>query len=302
MPSLKAAFRVALTLAVVAGGVAAGVYVWRAYMDDPWTRDGRVRADIVRLGADVSGPVTEMRVRDNDEVRKGDVLFVVDQARFRLALDLARATEAGRVSDLEQKKREAERRDRLTSAALSIESREQAHAAVDAADSAYRQAVIDRQKAELDLDRTEVRSPVNGHVTNLLLQPGDYVSPGKAVVAIVDSDSFYVAGYFEETKLRRIRVGDPATIRLMGHSQDLSGRVESLARAIVDRDNPVSDGLVANVNPSFSWVRLAQRVPVRIKLDRPPDGVTLTAGMTATVVIDARGAKAEDRTAAGPAR
>lgn len=289
MPWLKATLRVALTLVVVAGGLAGGSYVWRAYMDDPWTRDGRVRADIVRLGPDVSGPVTEVRVADNGEVRKGDVLFVIDQARFRLALDLARATEAGRLSDLEQKRREADRRDKLTSAALSIESKEQAHAAVDSADAAWREATVDRQKAELDLARTEVRSPVNGHVTNLLLEPGDYVSPGKAVVAIVDEESFYVAGYFEETKIRHIRVGDAATVRLMGHPEDLSGHVESVARAIVDRDNPVGDELVANVNPSFSWVRLAQRVPVRIKLDAPPGDLRLTAGLTATVVVKPQG-------------
>ncbi|MFC3690605.1 efflux RND transporter periplasmic adaptor subunit [Chenggangzhangella methanolivorans] len=291
MPWWKAGLRVALTLLVVAGGIAGGVYVWRAYMDDPWTRDGRVRADIVRLGADVSGAVTEVRIHDNEVVKKGDVLFVVDQARFRLALDLAHATEAGKQSDLEQKRREADRRDKLTSAALSEESKEQARAAVDAADAAMRAAVADRQKAELDLARTEVRAPVNGHVTNLLLRPGDYVSPGKAVVAIVDSDSFYVAGYFEETKIARIHTGDVATVRLMGRSDDLKGRVQSVARAIVDRDNAAGDDLIANVNPSFSWVRLAQRVPVRIKLDATPDDLGLTAGLTATVVITPSGAE-----------
>jgi RND family efflux transporter MFP subunit len=286
MTSLKASLRIAVTGLVVVAGLAAATFVWRAYMDDPWTRDGRVRADIVRLGPDVSGPVAEVRAKDNGDVAKGDILFVVDPARFRLALDLAKATEAGRLSDLDQKRREAERRDKLTSAALSIESREQAHAAVDAAESAYGQAVTERRTAELDLERTQVRSPVNGHVTNLLLEPGDYVSPGKAVIAIVDADSFYVAGYFEETKIRAIRIGDHATVRLMGHSEDLTGHVESIARAIVDRDNAAGDNLVANVNPSFSWVRLAQRVPVRIKLDDLPPGVALTAGMTATVVVD----------------
>lgn len=289
MSRLKATLRVALTLLVVAGGLAGGTYVWRSYMNDPWTRDGRVRADIVRLGPDVSGAVTEVRIVDNGVVRKGDVLFVIDQARFSLALDLARATEAGRLSDLEQKRREADRRDKLTSAALSIESKEQAHAAVDAADAAWREATVDRRKAELDLARTEVRAPVNGYVANLLLRPGDYVSPGKAVVAIVDSDSFYVSGYFEETKIRRIRTGDAATVRLMGHPEDLSGHVESVARAIVDRDNPAGDELVANVNPSFSWVRLAQRVPVRIRLDAPLGDLRLTAGLTATVVVKPQG-------------
>lgn len=292
MPSLKGGLRVALTLAVVAAAVMGGLYVWRVYMDDPWTRDGRVRADIVRMGADVSGPVTELRVHDNQEVAKGDVLFVVDQARYRLALELAKATEAGRTSDLEQKRRESDRREKLSTSAVSEEAREQARNAVEAADAALGQAVADRRTAELNLDRTEVKSPVNGTVTNLLLRPGDYVTPGKAVVAIVDGDSFYVAAYLEETKVRAVRPGDRATVRLMSRREDLAGRVESVARAIADRDNVAGDDLVANVNPSFSWVRLAQRVPVRIRLDAAPADIRLTAGLTATVVIhDGEGAK-----------
>lgn len=285
MPWLKRALRVAVTLVIAAAAVVAGVYVWRSYVDDPWTRDGRVRADIAQLGADVAGQVSELRVADNQPVKKGDVLFVVDRVRFELALELARAVEQGRASDLDQKRRESDRRDKLSSSAVSEEVREQARSAVAAAEAALGQAVADRKTAELNLARTDVKSPVNGFVTNLLLRPGDYVTPGTAVVAIVDSDSFYVAGYFEETKLHAIRPGDHAVVRLMGFDQDLTGRVESIALAIVDRDNPAGGALIANVNPSFSWVRLAQRVPVRVKLDPPPAGVRLTAGTTATVVI-----------------
>ncbi|WP_020180614.1 efflux RND transporter periplasmic adaptor subunit [Methylopila sp. M107] len=294
MSWLKRGLRVVLTLVVVAAGVAAGFYVWRSYVDDPWTRDGRVRADIARIGPDVSGAVTEVRVIDNQTVKKGDVLFVIDQERFKLALDLSRAVEQGRTSDLDEKRRESARREKLSAAAVSEEVRDQARAAVEAASSALAQAVVDRKTAELNLARTEVRSPVNGYVTNLLLRPGDYVSPGSAVIAIVDSDSFYVAGYFEETKLRAIQPGDHATVRLMGHPEDLTGHVQSVARAIVDRDNTQSDALIANVNPSFSWVRLAQRVPVRVKLDQTPEDARLTAGLTATVVI-ASGSRAEGR-------
>lgn len=285
MPSLKAAGRLAATALVVCAAIVAAFYVWRSYVDTPWTRDGRVRADVVQLAADVPGQVFDLRVSDNQQVRKGDVLFVIDEERFRLALELARATEAGRASDLDQKKRESDRRERLTTAALSEEAREQARAAVDSADAALRAATADRRTAELNLARAEVRSPVNGYVTNLLLKAGDYVTAGKAVIAIVDSDSFYVSGYFEETKLALIHEGDPATIRLMGQPNDIEGRVHSVARAIVDRDNALGADLTANVNPSFSWVRLAQRVPVRIGLQNVPDGVRLTAGLTATVVI-----------------
>ena len=278
-------FRVLLTLVVFAAALAGGRYVWRAYADTPWTRDGRVRANVIQVTPDVSGAATDLPVRDNQTVKKGDVLFVIDQARYKLALDQAEATVDGRFGELQQRRKEADRRDRLTSAAVADEAREQARTAVVTAEAAWRQAIVERDVAKLNFDRTVVRSPVNGYVTNLLLNEGDYATAGKAAVAVVDSDSFYVAGYFEETKLRVIREGDPATVRLMGRDGDLAGRVESVARAIVDRDNVTSADLIANVNPSFTWVRLAQRIPVRIKLDPLPAGVTLAAGMTATVVV-----------------
>ena len=278
-------FRVLLTLVVFAAALAGGWYVWRAYADTPWTRDGRVRANVVQVTPDVSGAATDLNVQDNQTVKKGDVLFVIDQARYKLALDQAEATVDGRFGELQQRRKEAERRDKLTSAAVADEAREQARTAVVTAEAAWRQAIVERDVAKLNFDRTVVRSPVNGYVTNLLLNEGDYATAGKAAVAVVDSDSFYVAGYFEETKLRAIREGDPATARLMGHDGDLTGHVESVARAIVDRDNVTSADLIANVNPSFTWVRLAQRIPVRIRLDPLPAGVTLAAGMTATVVV-----------------
>ncbi len=280
-------FRFILTALIVALAASAAWFAWQAYVQNPWTRDGRVRADIVEIAPDVSGTVAEVRVKDNQVVKKGDVLFTIDPERYRFALAQAEANAQGREQEVGQRRRELERRTRLSSLAITPEAREQAETAVRTAESAYDQALAALNTAHLNLDRTELRSPVNGYVTNLQVNPGDYATAGRAMLAIVNSDSFYVAGYFEETKLRNLREGDRATVRLMGFPDDLDGHVESIARAIADRETMQSStDLIANVNPTFSWVRLAQRVPVRIALDRVPDDIRLSAGMTATVVVE----------------
>ena len=153
------------------------------------------------------------------------------------------------------------------------------------AEAAWRQATADRDVARLNLDRSEVKAPVNGYITNLELRPGDWVAAGKPALALVDSDSFHIAGYFEETKLPRIHPGDRATVRVMGEAGTIEGHVDSIAAGITDRERGAGDNLLANVNPTFSWVRLAQRVPVRIAIDRVPAGLRLLSGRTATVTV-----------------
>ena len=263
----------------------AGWYLWRTYEESPWTRDGRVRANVVMVAPDVAGALVDIRVRDNQEVRIGDVLFVVDPARYKLAVVQAEAMLAGARSVLEQRQEEQARRERLSAASISQEALTQARTATLSAQADYDRAEAALGVAKLNLARTEVRSPVNGHVTNLLIGRGDYAVAGKPMVAVIDNDSFYVAGYFEETKLRHIRIGDPVSIRLMAYQAPLKGHVQSVARAITDRDNATGADLIANVNPTFSWVRLAQRIPVRIAIDDIPKGIALSAGMTATVVV-----------------
>lgn len=277
--------RVLITLAAVAAAGVAGWFLWRTYEESPWTRDGRVRVNVVTVAPDVAGAVTDLRVKDNQSVKIGDTLFTVDPARYRLALEQAEAVLAGAKSVLRQRQEEQLRRERLSSASISEEALDQARTATLSAQASYDQAEAALGVAKLNLARTEVRSPVNGHVTNLLVHRGDYATAGHPMVALVDSDSFYVAGYFEETKLRHIRIGDRVSIRLMAYSAPLVGHVDSVARAITDRDNAQGNDLIANVNPTFSWVRLAQRIPVRIAIDDVPKGVILSAGMTATVVV-----------------
>lgn len=279
--------RICVTLMVVAGAGLVGRALWDTYMNAPWTRDARVRADVVGIAPDVSGLVSEVLVRDNAAVKKGDILFRVDRERFAIALEQAEAAVEGRAATLDQAKRDLARYTQLRERqVVSPQNAEQAQTALTQADAAYRQAVSDRDLARLNLERSEVKAPANGIVTNLELRRGDYVSTGKAVVALVDADSLRVEGYFEETKLPRIHVGAPVTIRLMGEPVLLKGRVQSVAAAIEDRERTLSSGLLANINPTFNWVRLAQRVPVRIALEDVPPDIRLVAGLTATVEIE----------------
>ncbi|AGB70912.1 MULTISPECIES: efflux RND transporter periplasmic adaptor subunit [Rhizobium] len=283
MNALKLIGRVAVTLIFVITAVYVGRHLWGHYMDEPWTRDARLRADVVGIAPDVSGLVSEVLVKDNQAVRKGDVLFRVDRDRFAIALEQADAALASSKAALEQAQRESARQARLGDAA-SLQQKEQALTTVQQDEAAVRQATANRELAQLNLDRSEVRATVNGTISNLSLRPGDYVSAGTAKVALIDSDSLRVEGYFEETKLPRIHIGNEVYIHLMGQTEKLTGHVESIAYGIEDRER-TSGSLLANITPTFSWVRLAQRVPVRIVLDKVPDGTKLIAGLTATVEV-----------------
>ncbi len=281
---LKFAVRLLVTLAVLALAVFGAKWLWIHYNVAPWTRDGRVRADIVQISPDVSALVTQVRVKNNQAVRAGDILFVLDRARFELALRAAQAAVAQATVALAQAQRENERNRDLKDLATT-EQVEEGQSKVDELIAQLESARVERDLARLNLDRTTVAAPVNGIITNMELQPGDYATVGRQVLALVDTDSIHVDGYFEETKLPRIRVGDRARVRIMGVQTDLPGTVESIDAAIEDRERSESATDLANVTPTFSWVRLAQRIPVRIKLDSNVGDIRLIAGRTATVSI-----------------
>ncbi|MCJ2094550.1 HlyD family secretion protein [Methylobacterium sp. J-072] len=286
---LTLSFRLIVTLAMVAAAIVVGLALWDYYMEAPWTRDGRVRADVVAVAPDVSGLVTEVLVEDNQVVKRGDVLFRIDPERFTLALRQAEAMVEGKRASAEQAAADYVRYSRLSDAAVSQQKVELARATDLSAKAAYDQAVADRDVAKLNLDRSAVKASVNGRITNMELRPGTYVNTGRGVMALVDSDTLRVEGYFEETKLPRIHVGDRASIRLMGDAGVITGHVESFAGGIEDRERTAGANLLANVNPTFAWVRLAQRIPVRIKLDGVPDQTRLVSGRTATVSVAADG-------------
>jgi RND family efflux transporter MFP subunit len=277
--------RVLVTCAAVAVAAIGARRLYVQYNLDPWTRDGRVRADIVEVSPDVNGLVTAVLVRDNQTVRVGQVLFVIDRTRYELALRQAEATIASDEASLAQARRE-DQRDRSLGSLVTSEQVEEGQAKVQELSAQLQGAIVQRDTARLNLERTTVRATVNGIVTNVDLQPGDYATGGHQVLALVDTDAIYVDGYFEETKLPQIRVGDRAEVHLMGLNTDLRGTVESVAAAIEDRERGASSTSLANVNPTFSWVRLAQRIPVRIRLDDVSDGIRMIPGRTATVSID----------------
>ncbi|MET0331118.1 MAG: HlyD family secretion protein [Dyella sp.] len=326
--NVQSLLRFLLTAVAVVVAAVLGHALWQHYMYSPWTRDGRIRAEVIRVAPDVSGLVSRLAVKDNQRVRKGDLLFTIDQARFTYAVaqaqaNLAAAQASARAADanidaaqaiaLQRKTQyqmyaeQSDRRRRIgdvisqedrnnasASSAAARASWEQAKAGAnqaaatrEQANAAVAQAQVALDSARLNLQRTDVRAPVDGYVTNLAVHVGDYATTGQARMALIDSHSYYIYGYFEETKLPYVQVGDPVDIRLMSGGEPLAGRVIGVARGITDADNPTGTDLLANVNPTFNWVRLAQRVPVRVAIDTAhlPAGLVLSAGMTATLVV-----------------
>ncbi|MFG1262161.1 efflux RND transporter periplasmic adaptor subunit [Xanthobacter aminoxidans] len=279
---------VLLTLAVVGIAGILGWRMWETYMTTPWTRDGTVRAYVVTVAPQISGRIVELPVKADQFVHKGDLLMVIEPSDYKNALANAEAAVARAKADLENKRAEAERRTKLSAIAASEEEKQSFAASADMAVAAYQQALADRDQAKLNLSRTRIVSPVNGYVTNLLTQVGDYGISGQRALSVVDSDSFWVDGYFEETVLSGIHLGDKAKVALMAYPTPLAGHVTGIGRGIaIPNVAPDVSGL-ASVNPVFTWVRLAQRVPVRIALDPVPPSVILSAGLTATVSISGK--------------
>jgi p-hydroxybenzoic acid efflux pump subunit AaeA len=281
----KKLIRLSITLTFVIAAIILGRMLWVRYMDSPWTRDGRVRADIVNIAPDVNGLVTSVAVRDNQFVRRGDVLFTVDTEHYKTAVAQTKAMVEQRKVELTMKRGQAKRRAEIDDQVISQENREDSSLIATSAKAEYEAAVAELDLAKLNLSRTVVRSPVDGWVSNLVVRPGDFAQIGAPKLAVIDQHSFWVYGYFEEHKLALMKIGDPADMRLIGSDLILHGHVESIARGITDRDNPTDIRLLANVNPSFNWVRLSQRVPVRIRLNKLPKDIILVAGMTCTVIV-----------------
>jgi RND family efflux transporter MFP subunit len=278
-------FRFILTLLLLGAALWAGKAGWDHYEESPWTRDGHVRAEVINIAADISGTVTGVSVKDNQFVHKGDILFTIDKDRYVTALAQAKANLAAQQVEKNRRGSEARRRASLGADIVSAESKDNADFAVSAASAQLAALEAAVKTAEINLERTTVRAPVNGYVTNLLVHTGDFAAVGASRMALIDSDSYYVIGYFEETKLPQLAAGAKVDMKMLDGA-DLQGHVESIARGITDRDATTGRELLADVNPTFNWVRLAQRIPVRVHIDAMPKDFVLVAGSTCTVVIN----------------
>ena len=282
--------RYALTLSAVLVATLLAYLMWKHYAQRPWTRDGRVRADVVQIAPDVSGPVANVAVRDNQWVNRGDVLYSIDPHWLKLAVASAQADVEAKRHEMLMRQDAATRRSQIKGV-LSGEDLQQTGSAASIAVANYHGALAALELAQLNLSHATVRAPVAGYVTHLRLRPGDYATAGETKVAIIDANSFWVVGYFEETKLRHIHVGNRAHIALMGFEPVITGHVESIGHGIGDSNDETGGLGLPDVNPTFNWVRLAQRVPVRIHIDKLPAGVELVAGLSATVSVETTGRK-----------
>ena len=274
------------TLAAVALAALLGWGAWQYYMGAPWTRDGAVRAYVVKVAPQVAGEIVSLPVADNQFVHKGDLLMLIDPRNYSIAVRQAQASVEQAQAVADNARAEMIRREKLNDLAVTMEERQTYISQATSAEAAYQTALANLEQARVNYERTQVRSPVNGYVTNLSAQLGNYADAGSLQLSVVNADSYWVDAYFEETALSRIQEGDAATIKLMGYTPLLRGRVQGLARGInVPNAAPDASGL-ASVNPIFTFVRLAQRVPVRIHIDAVPEDIKLVAGMTATVQIE----------------
>ncbi|WP_145549977.1 efflux RND transporter periplasmic adaptor subunit [Yersinia intermedia] len=270
---------------IFALALCAGWWMWNYYMQSPWTRDGKVRAELVSITPEVSGRLVQIVVHDNQLVSSGNLLFVIDPQPYQLALDNAQAALVKAQADLAKANHEAERRRNLPKNIISGEDLDIANLTADSMKAAYQGALVNVEQAKWNLSKTRIYAPTNGYITNLQTRVGNYATAGIPLVALIDTHSFYVMGYFEETKLKHIREGNEAKIVLYNGNIPLRGVVESIGRAIYDQSVDSSTDLLVDVKPNVPWVRLAQRVPVRIKLLDVPADVTLIAGTTCTISL-----------------
>jgi multidrug resistance efflux pump len=279
---------VATGAVVLVAGVLAAWKYWD-YITNPWTRDGQVRAQVIQITPRVSGPIVNLPIQDNQLVKAGDLLFEIDPRTFRASMQQADAELKQAQAELDEAKDDAKRaedirkRDRGAVSAAEYTRRE---IALRGAEAKVLEAEAVLEDARLNLEFTQVKAPVDGYVTNLNLRLGSQAVTNQPALALIDANSFWVHGFFRENSIEGIGVGDRAVVTLMSYpDRPLAGRVDSLGWGIFQQDGSSGENLLPNISPTFQWIRLAQRVPVRIHLDALPDDIELRVGTTASVLV-----------------
>jgi multidrug resistance efflux pump len=274
---------------VVAIAALIGYSMYSDYVTNPWTRDGQVQAQVVQIAPRVSGPIIELPLVDNQQVRAGDILFRIDPRTYAAAVAQYEAQllydKAVLAETIDEEKRGRKIRAK-NPGAISVEELNLRINKRKAAEANIKLAEAELDNAQLDLEFCEVRAPVDGFVTNLKLRLGSQVVANTPALALVDANSFWVYGFFRENYVADIAAGDRAVVTLMTYpDQPFKGTVESLGWGIAQQDGSTSYDLLPTISPTFEWIRLAQRVPVVVKIDSLPDGIKLRVGTTASVLV-----------------
>ncbi len=295
-----------LTSLVVAIAVGVVLFKYWDYVTNPWTRDGQIRAQVIQITPRISGPIVNLPIKDNQLVKAGDLLFEIDPRTFQAAVDQAQGDHEQAQVKAVNAKQEADRDRRIMKkdpGAVSKQVLEKKVNTQRAAEAAVLSADAELKQAQLDLEFTQVKAPVDGYVTNLNLRLGSQAVENQPALALVDVNSYWIHGYFKENYIANMRKGDRAIVTLMSYPDSpLEGRVNSLGWGIAQDDGSTGYDLLPTISPTFEWIRLAQRVPVRIHLTKVPEEVKLRVGTTASVLVmtGTAGSDTESPTAAAP--
>ncbi|CDT46656.1 HlyD family secretion protein [Vibrio coralliirubri] len=280
-------YLITLLLVVAASSVVYSYY--QSYSSNPWTRDGQVSAYIVSITPRVTGQVTKVHIEDNSQVAKGDLLFEIDPSIYQAAYNKALATQKQARALLAKAKNEEQRAlnlEKRTPGAMPVLTLNNLNNAVETNAANVALAKANVEEAHLNLEYTKMYAPTNGYITNLNLREGSQVVANTPVVALIDKDSFWIEGYFKETDLVNVGPNDKALVTLMMHNNtQLEGHIKSIGFGIATQDGSTGNDLLPNVNPNFQWIRLAQRIPVKVELDNVPEDLQLRVGMTASLKI-----------------
>lgn len=288
---MKKYIAILFTILIIGFAVFLGFKKYTHYINHPWTRDAQVRSQVIQITPRVTGMVTKIYVKDNQFVSKGDMLFEIDKSQYKFRVDQAKARLKRAIESSKGYKTEYERLKKIYSKDKgAVSQKELIKSQVN-----YLKSLADIDSAKeslntalLNLEFTDIKAPVDGWVSNINFQIGSLAVANKPIMALVDKNSFWVFGFFREDSIKHIKEGDSAVVTLMAYpDKPIEGVVESIAWGIYPRDGNPGKNLLPSVKPVFQWIRLAQRIPVRIKLKKPlPNGVTLRVGMSATVVLN----------------